>query len=177
MQGPAPWLRQTSPLARAIVDRRPRGSSAEHASETKDRLKRSRLQIVGSLLASYGRPTTRQANDWTARPSVDPSRCQIPPSLPRGVVALSVSLPGMPAFQQPAWVTICRIRSAEAGAQFIADHQVRRLPLLNRNQQLVGMIAIADIYPRWLQGGEGYGNRGRIAAIRRAASLRHRAIA
>jgi CBS domain-containing protein len=30
-------------------------------------------------------------------------------------------------------------------AQIMAQHQVRRLPVLNRNQQLVGIIAIADI--------------------------------
>jgi CBS domain-containing protein len=33
---------------------------------------------------------------------------------------------------------------AEA-ARIMAEHQVRRLPVLNRNQQLVGVIAIADI--------------------------------
>jgi CBS domain-containing protein len=32
-------------------------------------------------------------------------------------------------------------------ARIMADHQVRRLPLLNPNQQLVGIIAIADIAP------------------------------
>jgi CBS domain-containing protein len=30
-------------------------------------------------------------------------------------------------------------------ARIMADHQVRRLPVLNRDQQLVGIIAIADI--------------------------------
>ena len=30
-------------------------------------------------------------------------------------------------------------------ANIMADHQVRRLPVLNRNQKLVGIIAIADI--------------------------------
>ena len=30
-------------------------------------------------------------------------------------------------------------------AQIMAQHQVRRLPVLNRNKQLVGIIAIADI--------------------------------
>jgi NADH-quinone oxidoreductase subunit G len=39
---------------------------------------------------------------------------EIRPSLPRGVAALSVGLPGMPCFQLPAWATIRRIGSAEA---------------------------------------------------------------
>jgi CBS domain-containing protein len=33
----------------------------------------------------------------------------------------------------------------EEAARIMAEHQVRRLPVLNRNQQLVGIIAIADI--------------------------------
>jgi CBS domain-containing protein len=33
----------------------------------------------------------------------------------------------------------------EEAARVMAEHQVRRLPVLNRNQQLVGIIAIADI--------------------------------
>ena len=41
---------------------------------------------------------------------------QIRPSLPQGVAALSVGLPGMPALQLPAWGTICRAGSAEAQA-------------------------------------------------------------
>ena len=33
----------------------------------------------------------------------------------------------------------------EEAARIMAEHQVRRLPVLNRNQQLVGIIAVADI--------------------------------
>jgi len=33
----------------------------------------------------------------------------------------------------------------EEAARIMAEHQVRRLPDLNRNQQLVGIIAVADI--------------------------------
>jgi CBS domain-containing protein len=33
----------------------------------------------------------------------------------------------------------------EAGARSMAEHQVRRLPVLNRNKRLVGIIAVADI--------------------------------
>jgi CBS domain-containing protein len=35
--------------------------------------------------------------------------------------------------------------SLEEAARIMAEHQVRRLPVLNRAQQLVGIIAIADI--------------------------------
>ena len=35
--------------------------------------------------------------------------------------------------------------SLEDAARIMAEHQVRRLPVLNRAQQLVGIIAIADI--------------------------------
>jgi CBS domain-containing protein len=35
--------------------------------------------------------------------------------------------------------------SVEEAARIMAEHQVRRLPVLNRAQQLVGIIAIADI--------------------------------
>jgi CBS domain-containing protein len=34
---------------------------------------------------------------------------------------------------------------AEAAAQIMAKHQVRRLPVLNRGKRLVGMIALADL--------------------------------
>ena len=37
--------------------------------------------------------------------------------------------------------------SLEEAARIMAEHQVRRLPVLNRAQQLVGIIAIADIAP------------------------------
>lgn len=33
----------------------------------------------------------------------------------------------------------------DEAAQIMADHQVRRLPVLNRNKRLVGMISLADI--------------------------------
>jgi CBS domain-containing protein len=33
----------------------------------------------------------------------------------------------------------------EHAAQVMADHQVRRLPVLNRDKRLVGMVALADI--------------------------------
>jgi CBS domain-containing protein len=33
----------------------------------------------------------------------------------------------------------------DEAAQMMADHQVRRLPVLNRNKRLVGMISLADI--------------------------------
>jgi len=33
----------------------------------------------------------------------------------------------------------------DEAAQLMADHQVRRLPVLNRNKRLVGMISVADI--------------------------------
>jgi CBS domain-containing protein len=33
----------------------------------------------------------------------------------------------------------------EEAAQLMAEHQVRRLPVLNRSEQLVGIVAIADI--------------------------------
>ena len=33
----------------------------------------------------------------------------------------------------------------DEAAQLMADHQVRRLPVLNRNKRLVGMISLADI--------------------------------
>ena len=35
--------------------------------------------------------------------------------------------------------------SLEEAARIMAEHQVRRLPVLNRAQQLFGIIAIADI--------------------------------
>ena len=34
---------------------------------------------------------------------------------------------------------------AEAAAQIMATHQVRRLPVLNRGKRLVGVIALADL--------------------------------
>ena len=34
---------------------------------------------------------------------------------------------------------------AEAAAQIMAKHQVRRLPVLNRDKRLVGVIALADL--------------------------------
>ncbi|KRR05843.1 CBS domain-containing protein [Bradyrhizobium valentinum] len=34
---------------------------------------------------------------------------------------------------------------AEAAAQIMATHQVRRLPVLNRDKRLVGVIALADL--------------------------------
>jgi CBS domain-containing protein len=34
---------------------------------------------------------------------------------------------------------------AEGAAQVMAKHQVRRLPVLNRNKRLVGVIALADL--------------------------------
>jgi CBS domain-containing protein len=33
----------------------------------------------------------------------------------------------------------------EEAAQIMADHQVRRLPVLNRDKRLVGVVALADI--------------------------------
>ena len=33
----------------------------------------------------------------------------------------------------------------EGAAQIMANHQVRRLPVLNRNKRLVGVVALADI--------------------------------
>jgi CBS domain-containing protein len=33
----------------------------------------------------------------------------------------------------------------DEAAQLMADHQVRRLPVLNQNKRLVGMISLADI--------------------------------
>jgi CBS domain-containing protein len=35
--------------------------------------------------------------------------------------------------------------SLEDAARIMAEHQVRRLPVLNRDDRLVGIIAIADI--------------------------------
>jgi CBS domain-containing protein len=34
---------------------------------------------------------------------------------------------------------------AEGAAQVMAKHQVRRLPVLNRNKRLVGVVALADL--------------------------------
>src|SRR5688500_16349652 len=34
---------------------------------------------------------------------------------------------------------------AEAAAQIMAKHQVRRLPVLNRDKRLVGVVALADL--------------------------------
>ena len=34
---------------------------------------------------------------------------------------------------------------AERAAQIMADHQVRRLPVLNRDKRLVGIVALADL--------------------------------
>lgn len=34
---------------------------------------------------------------------------------------------------------------AERAAQVMAEHQVRRLPVLNRDKRLVGMVALADL--------------------------------
>ena len=34
---------------------------------------------------------------------------------------------------------------AQAAAQIMAEHQVRRLPVLNRDKRLVGVIALADL--------------------------------
>jgi CBS domain-containing protein len=34
---------------------------------------------------------------------------------------------------------------AEAAAQVMAQHQVRRLPVLNRDKRLVGVVALADL--------------------------------
>ena len=33
----------------------------------------------------------------------------------------------------------------EQAAQVMAQHQVRRLPVLNRNKRLVGVVALADL--------------------------------
>src|SRR5688500_13816989 len=33
----------------------------------------------------------------------------------------------------------------EQAAQIMAEHQVRRLPVLNRNKRLVGIVALADL--------------------------------
>jgi CBS-domain-containing membrane protein len=33
----------------------------------------------------------------------------------------------------------------EGAAQTMAEHQVRRLPVLNRDKRLVGMVALADL--------------------------------
>jgi NADH-quinone oxidoreductase subunit G len=41
---------------------------------------------------------------------------EIRPSLPRGVAALSVGMPGTPTSQLPAWATICRVGSTGAPA-------------------------------------------------------------
>lgn len=38
--------------------------------------------------------------------------------------------------------------SLEEAARLMAEHQVRRLPVLSRDQQLVGIVAIADIARR-----------------------------
>jgi NADH-quinone oxidoreductase subunit G len=40
------------------------------------------------------------------------ANAEIRPSLPRGVAALDVGLPGTQAYQLPAWATICRVGSA-----------------------------------------------------------------
>jgi CBS-domain-containing membrane protein len=34
---------------------------------------------------------------------------------------------------------------AEGAAQVMAKHQVRRLPVLNRDKRLVGVVALADL--------------------------------
>jgi|SRR5712664_2464893 CBS domain-containing protein len=44
--------------------------------------------------------------------------------------------------------------SLEQAAQIMAEHQVRRLPVLNRDQRLVGIVTIADIARRGVKEAE-----------------------
>jgi CBS domain-containing protein len=57
-------------------------------------------------------------------------------------------------------------------AQIMAQHQVRRLPVLNRNQQLVGIIAIADIACTGYREAQDTAIEGVSQPIRPAASLK-----
>ena len=54
----------------------------------------------------------------------------------------------------------------EEAARIMAEHQVGRLPVLNRNQQLVGIVAIADIVRAGDREAEDTAIEGGIAAIR-----------
>jgi len=69
----------------------------------------------------------------------------------RDIVARAVALNSLPSSTSVSEVMSRGIYycfeddSLEEAARIMAEHQVRRLPVLNRAQELVGIIAMADI--------------------------------